>query len=72
MCPARHYAKGYEDPVGAALDSDHRSFYENIKPHTAVEAVKDSQPTGMISLDYECEPSVPVLPPGSKMNTSSS
>ena len=46
---------GCEEPTGAALDSDHGSFYNGESDSIAIESTKGSQPTGMITLDYECE-----------------
>ncbi|KAL9190302.1 hypothetical protein ACHAXT_007513 [Thalassiosira profunda] len=70
MCPPAYYSMGCEEPVGAALDADHGSFYSGEADSTAVEATKGSQPTGMITLDYECESKVTVLPGGSSMTVS--
>jgi len=67
MCPLSHFVDGCEEPVGAALDFDHGSFYDGESDSTAIESTKGSQPTGMISLAYECESNVVHLPVGQSM-----
>lgn len=67
MCPLSHFVDGCEEPVGAALDFDHGSFYDGESDSTAIESTKGSQPTGMISLAYECESNVVHLPEGHSM-----
>lgn len=61
ICPAALYANGCTDPIGTALDNNHGNFYQNSAHDAAIEAVKGSQPLGMISLDYECESQVTKL-----------
>ncbi|KAL7554975.1 hypothetical protein ACHAWF_018557 [Thalassiosira exigua] len=70
MCPAAHFVHGCEEPVGGALDSDHASFYNGESGSAAVESTKGFQPTGMITLDYECESLVTALPGGHSMTVS--
>ena len=67
ICP---FLLGCEDPIGAALDSYHASFYNGDAGSEAVEYIKGSQPTGFISLDYECESAVTNLPVGHFMTIS--
>ena len=67
MCPTSHFVHSCEEPTGAALDSDHGSFYNGESGSIAIESTKGSQPTGMITLDYECESSVERLPDGNSM-----
>ena len=49
-------------PFGAALDANHGSFYNGEAGSEAIEYTKGAQPSGFVSLDYECESSVVVLP----------
>ncbi|KAL7542724.1 hypothetical protein ACHAXR_012005, partial [Thalassiosira sp. AJA248-18] len=70
ICPTAHYIHGCEAPVGGALDSDHGSFYNGEAGSIAIESTKGSQPTGMITLDYECESIVAKLPGGYSMAVS--
>lgn len=67
MCPVSHFVHGCEEPTGAALDPDHGSFYIGESGSIAVESKKGSQPTGMITLDYECESIAVRLPDGYSM-----
>jgi len=72
MCPVAYFVDGCESPVGAALDASHGSFYNGEAGSVAIESTKGSQPTGMVTLDYECESTVTVLPDdGSTMTVSS-
>jgi len=70
MCPAAYYVHGCEEPAGAALDSNNGSFYSGEAGSTALESTKGAQPTGMITLDYECESVVVGLPGGNSMTVS--
>ena len=72
MCPSAYYINGCVSPTGSAADSNYGNFYENSASDTAIESVKGSQPSGMISLDYECESSVTTLAGGFTMSTSAS
>ena len=64
ICPIGYFVDGCDNPVGSAADTitHHGSFYANSATHTAHESVKGSQPTGMVTLDYECESQVIKLP----------
>ncbi|KAL7440180.1 hypothetical protein ACHAXH_004154 [Discostella pseudostelligera] len=70
LCPSSYYVHGCEEPAGAALDSNHGSFYNGEAGSIAIEAIKGSQPTGMITLDYECESNTVILPDGCTMSVS--
>eukprot|EP00984_Skeletonema_dohrnii_P023836 scaffold12938_cov128-Skeletonema_dohrnii-CCMP3373.AAC.1 len=68
MCPSDYYVNGCDDPAGAALSSEYGSFYDSEAGSVAFETVKGSQPSGMISLDYECESRVVRLPESFSMS----
>ena len=61
LCPS-YYVNGCEVPTGAALSSEYGSFFDSDAGSVAFEAIKGSQPNGMITLDYECESRVVRLP----------
>lgn len=67
LCPSSLYVRGCEEPIGAALDSNYGSFYNGEVGSVAIESIKGSQPSGMISLDYECESITAKLPGGCSM-----
>lgn len=67
FCPSSFYVLGCEEPRGAALDSNHGSFYNGDAGSVAIESTKGSQPSGMITLDYECESNIAKLPDGCTM-----
>ncbi len=67
LCPSSFYIHGCEEPRGAALDSNHGSFYNGEAGSIAIEFTKGSQPSGMITLDYECESIAAKLPDGCTM-----
>eukprot|EP00970_Alexandrium_tamarense_P009994 scaffold1976_cov187-Alexandrium_tamarense.AAC.23 len=71
VCPVGYYVHGCENPVGAALDAYHGSFYNGEISSVAIEAIKGSQPRGKISLVYECESLVTKLPDTYTMAVSS-
>jgi len=68
MCPSDYYINGCEHPGGGALSSEYGSFYDSEAGSVAVETVKGSQPSGMISLGYECESRVVQLPESFSMS----
>lgn len=70
LCPSLIYTHGCVEPSGAALDSNHGSFYNGEAGSVAVESTKGSQPTGFITLDYECESIYVKLPGGCTMTIS--
>ena len=67
MCPSDYYVNGCETPVGSAASSEYGSFYDSEAGSVAFESMKGTQPSGMISLDYECESRVTNLPVGFSM-----
>ena len=70
LCPLLVYPNGCSSPQGSSLGSTYGNFYENSAHDEAVEVVKGSQPSGMISLSYECESKVTKLSVGRTMTTS--
>ena len=65
LCPSAYYTSlGCEQPVGAG------SFYTGEAGSIAIETVKGAQPSGMVTLSYECESTVTRLPPGASMTVS--
>jgi hypothetical protein len=67
LCPKVFFSKGCETVEVFAASVNHGSFYKNSLYDSAGEAVKGSQPSGMVTLDYECESSTYRLRDGSNM-----
>lgn len=65
VCPESDFPHGCEKPLGKALNNSFGNYYEGAFLDSAVESVKGSQPSGTISLHYECESSVIVMENGS-------
>lgn len=68
MCPTDYYVNGCDNPTGAAASSEYGSFYDGESGSVAFETMKGSQPSGMVSLDYECESRVVHLPESFSMS----
>ena len=69
ICPESEFQHGCAIPVGRALNITFGNFYDGAYLTSAMEQIKGSQPSGTISLDYECESEVVVMKNGSMTTT---